>query len=70
MKVLNTILLGLAATVAIPCMGDVAVPPIFADNMLLQRDHDVPIYGTASPGELVTVEFAGQKIDATADANG
>ena len=70
MKLLNTILLGLAAAIALPSVADVAVPPIFSDGMLLQRNHDVPIYGTASAGEFVTVEFAGQKVEATADANG
>ncbi|MBR5025715.1 MAG: hypothetical protein IKX48_11650, partial [Victivallales bacterium] len=70
MKLLNVILLGMATASVLPCMGDVAVPPIFSDGMLLQRNHDVPIYGTASAGEFVTVEFAGQKVEATADANG
>ncbi|MCY2989554.1 MAG: hypothetical protein NTY19_17015 [Planctomycetota bacterium] len=33
---------------------------IFTENMVLQRDADVPIYGTADEGEKVTVDFNGQ----------
>jgi sialate O-acetylesterase len=38
--------------------------------MVLQCGMKVPVWGTAESGEVVTVEFAGQKISATADANG
>ena len=63
--------------------ADVSLPKIFGDHMVLQRDLPVPVWGTAAPGEGVTVEFAGsgqapstgsgqagQKKTATADANG
>jgi sialate O-acetylesterase len=39
----------------------VAVNAMFTDNMILQREMDVPIWGTADPGETVVVEFAPQK---------
>lgn len=48
----------------------VQMPSIFTDHMVLQRDLPVPVWGTATPGEEVTVEFAGQKKTAKADANG
>jgi len=48
----------------------VSLPTIFGDNMVLQRDKAVPVWGWAAPGENITVEFAGQKLSATADANG
>jgi sialate O-acetylesterase len=38
--------------------------------MVLQRDRDDPIFGTAGPGAFVQVEIAGQKIGATADSGG
>jgi sialate O-acetylesterase len=38
--------------------------------MVLQRDKAVPVWGKATPGEEVTVEFAGQKKTAKADASG
>jgi sialate O-acetylesterase len=47
---------------------DVARP--FTDHMVLQRDLPVPVWGTASPGELITVRFAKQTRTATADASG
>ena len=43
---------------------------IFRDHMVLQRDLTVAIWGTASPGDSVAVEFAGQKQTATAGADG
>ena len=42
----------------------------FADNMVLQRDRPVPVWGRADAGEKVTVTFAGQTKSATADAAG
>lgn len=38
--------------------------------MVLQREATIPVWGTATAGETVTVEFAGQKKTATADADG
>jgi sialate O-acetylesterase len=42
----------------------------FTSHMVLQCDLKVPVWGTAGPGEEVTVEFAGQKKTARADADG
>ena len=46
------------------------MPSIFSDHMVLQRDKPVPIWGQATPGEEVTVEFATQKKTTRADATG
>lgn len=46
------------------------VHPLFSDGVVLQRDVAVPVWGWAAPGEAVTVEFAGQKLAATAGADG
>lgn len=35
--------------------------PLFTDQMVIQRDADVKIFGKGEEGEEVTVEFAGQK---------
>jgi len=43
---------------------------LFTDGMVLQRDAALPVWGTASPGEEVTVEFSGQKKSAKADEKG
>ena len=44
--------------------------PPFADGAVLQRDKPVPVWGTAEPGERISVAFAGQTVGATADAKG
>ena len=53
-----------------PARADVTPNPLFADNAVLQQDMKVPVWGTAEPGEPVTVEFAGQSVSTTADAAG
>jgi len=47
---------------------ELAVP--FTDNMILQRESKVPVWGFDKPGNRVTVEFAGQTKTAVADKNG
>jgi sialate O-acetylesterase len=39
-------------------LADVAVPTLFSDHAVLQRNMNVPVWGTASPGENVTVRLA------------
>ena len=43
---------------------------IFTDHAVIQRDAKLPVWGWADAGEKVTVEFAGQKKTAVADATG
>jgi sialate O-acetylesterase len=49
---------------------EVALPKIFGDNMVLQRNVPVPVWGTAGPGEDVSATFAGQTQKAKADTDG
>jgi sialate O-acetylesterase len=44
--------------------------PLFSDNAVLQQGMPVPVWGTADPGERVTVEIAGQAVSATASPDG
>ena len=46
--------------------AEVKPNPLFNDNAVLQQGVSVPVWGTADDGERVTVEFAGQKVSATA----
>ncbi len=46
--------------------AEVRPNPLFTDNAVLQRGIAVPVWGTASDGEKVTVEFSGQKLSTTA----
>ena len=43
------------------CALELELPSILADQMILQREQVVPIWGTAEAGAEVVVEFAGQK---------
>ena len=42
----------------------------FSDHAILQRELPVPVWGWAAPGTKITVEFAGQRQDATAGKDG
>ncbi|HEY3418283.1 MAG TPA: sialate O-acetylesterase [Armatimonadota bacterium] len=46
------------------------LPSFFSDHMVLQRNQPLPVWGTASPNEKVTVNFNGQQRLATAGADG
>ena len=46
-----------------------SVAAVFADHMVLQRGIPVPVWGSAEPGQTVTVTFGGQTKSATAGAD-
>lgn len=50
--------------------ADLTVASPFTDHMVLQRDMAVPVWGQATPGASVTIEFAGQKISGEANLVG
>ena len=50
--------------------GSVKMPGIFSDNMVIQRDIPVKIWGWADAGEKVSISYNGQKLTAKADKNG
>jgi sialate O-acetylesterase len=63
--------------VCLPLLTDkpvVAAPPqpasLFSDHMVLQRDVDVSVWGTADVGSQVEIRFAGQTVTAKADDTG
>ncbi|HUS47534.1 MAG TPA: sialate O-acetylesterase [Phycisphaerae bacterium] len=60
----------LCAAIALPAFGEVAPANVISDNMVLQRDMAAPIWGTAEPGEKVTVKIAGQSKTAAAGQDG
>ena len=55
---------------ALSVHADVTLHGLFTDNMILQRDIPVAVYGMAEPGEKVTVAFGGSNKSATADKDG
>ncbi len=46
------------------------LPAMFTDHAVLQRGMPVPVWGTAEPGEQVTVAIAGQTLKTKADKKG
>ena len=67
---LRLALIALLLLSATAVRAEVALNPLFADHMVLQRGIAVPIWGTAAPDEEVTVSACGQAKTATADAEG
>jgi len=55
-----------ALTFAFAAHAEVKLHGLFSDNMVLQRDAAVPVWGWADDGEKVTVEFRNQKVSTTA----
>ena len=50
--------------------ADVKLPAFFGDHMVLQEGKTLPIWGTATAGEAVTVTLGSATMHATADASG
>jgi sialate O-acetylesterase len=50
--------------------AEVVLPKILGNNMVLQRNSAVPIWGTAAVGEKVTVNFGRQTLTTVTDAAG
>jgi sialate O-acetylesterase len=57
---------------ALPAVGyaDVRLPGIFGEHMVLQRGLKLPVWGWASPGEKVTVNFGGKTASTSTGADG
>ena len=71
-RAINTAI-AITVCVLIVCTGaqaDVKVPTIFGDNMVLQRDVPLPVWGQAAADEKVTVTMCGKSVSATADKDG
>src|SRR3954470_10773571 len=50
--------------------AEVNVPSLFADHMVLQRDIEIPVWGTAAPSDEVAVEIGGKSSSTVADEKG
>ena len=64
------ILAPLPAGASPPSPAELRLPRILGDNVVLQREKPVGIWGWAEPGEKVDVSFAGTVRSATADGQG
>lgn len=63
-------LLFVAACLGGTLQAEIKLSKVFTPHMVLQREMAVPIYGTATPGEKVTVAFRDQNKSVVADKDG
>jgi len=59
-----------ALLLSVSLFAEVRLPRLFGDNMVLQRDKPIAVWGWASPGEKVTVHFNGQTKTVRTDKQG
>ena len=67
---LKTILFLFLALGFVALEAQVKLPNIFSDNMVLQRDQPIHIWGWANAGEKIEVEFKEQKVKVKASKEG
>lgn len=67
MKILTFIGFLVAASMA---SAELTMPNVFGDHMVLQGGKPVKLWGKAEANAKISVEFAGKKVDATAQADG
>jgi sialate O-acetylesterase len=53
-----------------PSRGDVNPSPLFSEGAVLQQGVPIPVWGTADPGEKVTVRLGGQAVSMVAGKDG
>ncbi|MCH6255066.1 sialate O-acetylesterase [Puniceicoccaceae bacterium K14] len=72
MKTRNRLLLTIAATLvtSLSLTADVKVPSIFGDHMVFQQKQKNPVWGSADPGEKITLSIGKQKHKTVADSEG
>lgn len=64
------IVLALLGLPAFSLAADLKLPALFSDNMVLQSGKKVPIWGRASAGEKIKIQYGSQTVSATADGGG
>ncbi len=69
-KLRAAVLFFVATAAVAPLHAEVRLPAFFSESMVLQRDREIPVWGSAKPGERVSVELAGLTAAAVADASG
>jgi sialate O-acetylesterase len=69
---LNSIFLCLAAIflLAIALSAEIQLPSVIGSHMVFQQDKPIKIWGWAEPGENISLVFADQRDQATADGDG
>ncbi len=70
LAIIKTVLLVSISLISLALQAQVRPAHIFDNNMVLQRDKPVRIWGSASPQEKVKIEFGGQVKSVVADKQG
>ncbi|WP_205513604.1 sialate O-acetylesterase [Longitalea arenae] len=52
------------------CYAQVSLPKVFGDNMVLQREMEIPVWGRAVPGSLITGELGSLRATAKTGKDG
>jgi sialate O-acetylesterase len=52
------------------CYAQITLPKVFGDNMVLQRNIKIPVWGNAAPGVLIVAELGSVRTTAKADKSG
>lgn len=55
---------------SVSLFADLKVAPVFGSHMVLQRDRALPVWGTATPGDTVTVTFRSHSVQGVAGEAG
>ena len=66
----SLLILSILLVVSASLSAEVILPKVIGHNMVLQRLKTLPIWGTASPGEKITVSFGAQRKETIASDSG
>ncbi|WP_149497693.1 sialate O-acetylesterase family protein [Roseiconus lacunae] len=70
MLITRTLLLLASFLIPTTLFAELSLPHFFSDHMVIQRDRDVRIWGTADPGDAISVTFKTHDARTKADENG
>ena len=71
LKCVLSLVTGLACLfISTPAVAAVTLPSLFGDHMVVQRNMEVPIWGTDTANQSITVKLGTQQATATAGADG
>ncbi|MHA3772454.1 CotH kinase family protein [Verrucomicrobiota bacterium sgz303538] len=69
-RIITPAVAGVALIAPAAGADNVALDPVFSDHMVLQRDTALPVWGTAAPGNEITVSFGGDSAATIAAEDG
>lgn len=67
---LPAVLLSASLFISAFCLGDIRLPAIFSDNMVLQQQADVTLWGWSSPAEKIYITTSWNNVTDSVAANG